>query len=143
MERIDPSLLPPQIRMLVRLLGTEDAVSLLRTWGGQRRWVPADPARACPQLRACLSDAGLTALCQSQFGGCATDFPKVDKVLRQAIHTAMRADRAAGATLNDLASRYGYTNRRARDIAPLPDLRDLHPTVNAVNPHDLQPDLFD
>jgi hypothetical protein len=142
MERLDPSLLPPQIRMLVRLLCTEDAVALLRTWGGQRRWVPADPALACPDLRACLSPAGLIALCQSQFGGLATDWPKVDKVLRQSIHAAMRADRAAGATANELAKRYSYTSRRVRTIAPSHHLQDLHPSVNSVNPDDLQLDLF-
>ncbi|WP_295452051.1 hypothetical protein [uncultured Thiodictyon sp.] len=133
MERLDPSLLPPQIRKLIRLLGTEDAVNLLKTWGGQRRWVPADPTLATPQLRACLSPAALAALCQSEFGGLATDWPKVDKVLRQSIWAAMRADRAAGCTANDLAVRYGYTRRRARTIAP----------AHAPFSPDLQRDLFD
>jgi hypothetical protein len=131
MERLDPTLLPPQIRQLVRLLGTTDAVALLRTWGGQRRWVPTDPDRACPTLRTCLSPSGLAALCASEYGGLSTDWPKIDKVLLQSIHAAMRADRAAGATANDLATRYGYTRRRAASIAPSspPSQPDLHPDL--------------
>lgn len=133
MERLDPSLLPPQMRMLVRAIGTPDALALLRLWGGQRRWVPADPALASPELRAALSPAALTALCGSQFGGHATDWPKLDKARLQSIHAAMRVDRAAGATANEIASRYGYTARRVRTIAPSsPDLQA-----------DLQADLFD
>lgn len=133
MDRLDPTLLPPQIRQLVRLLGTTDALALLRAWGGQRRWVPTDPDRACPTLRASLSPAGLAALCASQYGGLATDWPKIDKVLLQSIHASMRADRAAGATANDLATRYGYTRRHVATIAPL----------SPPSPPDLHPDLFD
>ena len=118
MERIDPSLLPPQIRELIRILGTEEALRLLRQWGGQRRWVPAQADLASDQLRSMLSAQGLAALCASRFGGVSTDWTKADKVLMQAIHAGMRADRAAGATANEVASRYGYTTRSVRAIAP-------------------------
>jgi hypothetical protein len=118
MERIDPSLLPPQIRELIRILGTEEALRLLRQWGGQRRWVPAQADLASDQLRSMLSAQGLAALCVSRFGGVSTDWTKADKVLMQAIHAGMRADRAAGATANEVASRYGYTTRSVRAIAP-------------------------
>jgi hypothetical protein len=118
MERLDPRLLPPQVRDLIRILGTEDALRILRQWGGQRRWVPEHPALASAQLRGILSPEGLAALCSSRFAGQSTDWPKADKALGQAIHAAMRADRAAGATANELASRYGYTTRRVRTIAP-------------------------
>jgi hypothetical protein len=118
MERLDPSLLPPQIRELIRILGTEEALRLLKEWGGQRRWVPERPSLASAQLRGLLSQEGLAALCASRFAGLSTDWPKPDKAFAQAIHAAMRADRAAGATANEIASRYGYTTRSVRSIAP-------------------------
>jgi hypothetical protein len=135
MERLDPSLLPPQIRELVRILGTEEALRLLRQWGGQRRWVPERPDLASAQLRGMLSPEGLIALCASRFAGQSTDWPKSDKALSQAIHTAMRADRAAGATANELAARYGYTTRRVRTLAP-------KSFASETDPATLQPDFW-
>lgn len=133
MDSIDRSLLPPQIRILLDTVGVEDALSLLRGWGGQRRWIPERPELASVELRALVSAQGLQALCASRFGGQSTDWPKADKCLRQAIHAAMRADRQAGATANELAARYGYTTRRVRQIAP------SQPAESGK----IQPDLFD
>lgn len=119
MEHLDPSLLPPQIRSLLRILGTADTVSLLRLWGGQRRIIPFDPRTTTGALQGALSPDGLRALCRSEFGGLRIDLPKLDKVVRQAIHAAMREDRVEGVALNQIAARYGYTSRRVRQIAPL------------------------
>jgi hypothetical protein len=111
-------LLPPQLRALVGLCGVADTLALLRLWGGQRRWLARQPADCPAALQQALSAPGLAALCASDFGGRATDWPKADKVLRQWTHQAMQAERAAGATAGDIAQRYGYTDRRVRTIAP-------------------------
>jgi len=113
---LDPTRLPPQLRDLVRALGTADTLRLVRAWGGQRRWIPTDPAAAGDQLRALLSPAGLEALCRSRFAGRRLDVPRPDKILQQAIHAAIRRDRADGRGLNEVAADYGYTTRRVQQI---------------------------
>jgi hypothetical protein len=128
-DQIDPTLLPPQLRELVRILGMGQALRLCRAWGGQRRWIPAAPGAAADHLRALLSDESIQRLAASDFAGREVQIPRVGKAEQQLTHAAIRRDRQEGATLNTLAERYGYTTRRVQQICqdepPTPPKKQL------------------
>lgn len=108
LDLIDASLLPPQMRMIARVIGLAETVRLIEARGGNRMYVPLQPAR-CQALRDVLSPGALTALCES-FGGKRLELPKNDKVIQQIRNIAIRAARRHK-TVPQVAKEFGLTRR--------------------------------
>lgn len=126
--RIDPALLPPSAKRLVRVLGWDRTWALLESWGGQRIALHDHGHRGVWQLLGADSIRTLRA----EFGA-AVELPRATLALRRAHHAAMRAARANGATYNQLAGAFGVTRRTAINVCG-PASNDAGPAA--------QPDLF-
>ena len=95
---------------LVRLLGLEDAVALCNAYAGLLVYVPIRAPVEHP-LRQLLSPAAWQAL-HGAYGGVRVDVPSAEPVLRAARNAELRARRAAGASVRELAVAYSLTPRR-------------------------------
>lgn len=95
-------------RFLERLIGREALQTLIQTCGGMAINIPMTPPKSGP-----LCDLPLPAqeaLC-AWAGGTRLYVPKCDATKRERIHEAIRAEYDQGASVRELAQRYGYSDR--------------------------------
>ncbi|TXF11909.1 Mor transcription activator family protein [Pelomicrobium methylotrophicum] len=109
-------------RLLERLIGREALETLIQTCGGLSIPIPKHTPLSGP-----LCDLPLPAqeALVRFYGGTELYVPKCDGARREAIHARIRAEYDAGARVQDLARRYGYTERHIYNILgrlPEPDL---------------------
>lgn len=78
---INPALLPPQLRKLVRVIGFAETLKLVQAKGGVPVYIAANPTTSC-QFDGILSNESVIALAK-EFGGERIDLPKADKLLAQ------------------------------------------------------------
>lgn len=126
--RIDPTLLPPSAKRLVRVIGWDRTWALLESWGGQRIALHDHGHR---EVWALLGAERIRTL-RAEFGA-AVELPRATLALRRAHHAAMRAARADGATYNQLAGAFGCTRRTAINVCGPASNDETDPA---------QPDLF-
>lgn len=130
LDLVNPDLLPPQVRELVRLIGLPQTLALLKARGGRPLAVPVHPHH-CTALCGVLSREALAALCE-EHGGTTLDLPKADKVHLQLRNHYIAEARAAGTKSGrQLAAELGLTWRQIKYIS-----------AEARNQDDNQGDLF-
>jgi len=121
-------LLPPQLRMLVRRIGFDDALKLVRARGGRQIWIPKT-ASADRVLAQIIGIAALEKLCEAHRGE-RLELPKSDKILMQARNAAIVERREAGDSYAEIARDFGLTRRWVIEIC------------NAAREADRQGNLF-
>ncbi|HFE31902.1 MAG TPA: hypothetical protein ENJ17_01175 [Gammaproteobacteria bacterium] len=113
LDLIDESLLPPQIRMLARVIGLAETLRLIEARGGNRVRIPLQPEQ-CQALRNVLTPRALAALTQA-FGGKRLELPKNDKVVLQIRNHAIRAARQQQ-TVPQVARAFNLTRRHVFNL---------------------------
>ncbi len=113
LELIDESLLPPQIRMIARVIGLPETLRLIDARGGNRVRIPMRPER-CQVLREVLSQSALAALAEA-FGGKCLELPKKDKFILQIRNHAIRNARQQQ-TVSQIAREYNLTRRHVFNL---------------------------
>lgn len=108
--------LPEAALDLVRMVGTEGAVALIRELGGVPFPVPkgADNNRQgaarYERLAEIVGDEGAAAIVR-EYGDCVLNVPTCRNAFARATRRAMAAFFDAGATLEEIALAYGCTTR--------------------------------
>jgi hypothetical protein len=116
LDLVNPDLLPPQVRELVRLIGLPQTIALLKARGGRPLAVAVHPEQ-CVTLRTILSREALAILCE-EHGGTTLDLPKADKVHTQLRNHYIHQARATGAKSGrQLAAELGLTWRQIKYIS--------------------------
>jgi Mor family transcriptional regulator len=109
---LDPSLLPPLAAELVEALGLDAALALVREFGGQTVYVPAQPPAGHP-LTVCLGEAA--AELGARFGREFLPVPKCQALLlarRNAEIVAACQERP----VNAVAAQFRLTRRQIFNI---------------------------
>jgi len=120
--------LPPQLRMLVRQIGFEPTLKLVRARGGRQVWIPKT-ASADRVLAQVIGVPALEVLCEAHRGE-RLELPKGDKILIQARNAAIVERRRAGASAAEIAAEFNLTRRWVIEIC------------NAARDAERQGDLF-
>lgn len=115
LDLVDPDLLPPQIRCLVKLIGMSDTLALLRARGGRPTYIPASPDPTSA-LAAVVNREALAILCE-HYGPDTIDLPKADKVLKQLRnHYVIEATRQGAKSGRKLAAELNLSWRMIKKI---------------------------
>lgn len=113
-DLINTDLLPPNLRLLCRVLGGRKAFALCKARGGVPLQVPRRP-RVEHWLIEHIGYDGLQALV-AELGGVLIDVPKHDKMLQQLQHMQVHACLMSGLGPTTTALRTGYTKRHVLNI---------------------------
>lgn len=129
---IDTDRLPPQLRMLIKHLGFQDAVKLVQALGGTTLYIPKEVQPEHVEHRAyeVLGADGFARLVE-HYGSTGMALPKVDSLLKQARHQHVMALLAKRMPIGQIALMTGYCVRSVELI------RARH------TPAEVQGDLFD
>lgn len=115
LDLIDPTLLPPQMRELVRLIGIPETLKLLQARGGLPTYIGKDPARS--QLCKVISEHAIRALSEV-YGDTTLDLPKADKMIAQLRNLYIVRVRESGEKSGrQLAAELGLTWRMIKYIS--------------------------
>lgn len=114
MLQIDPSIFPPLLRMLTKLIGIEDTIKLTSNWGGRVLTVPTAKT-GTSYLYKILSHESADKLI-SEYGGDSFDCPKPDKIFMQIRNKKIRQQRNQGTTIAQLTSDFNLTRRHISNI---------------------------
>jgi hypothetical protein len=126
LEAIDTRALMFMTRRIVRAIGLEATIKLLRERGGADIWTPMRPCG----LLADLIGVEATANLIKEFGADRRiTLPKVDKILLQLRDTQIAAEIARGDNIRSVARRYDLTTRQVQNI-----LKDLRKAQIAPSP---------
>jgi len=106
---VDAKQLPPQAKVIVNLIGIEDAWTLLSDRGGKEITVPLGE-RTGAYLHQLLPESSAAALIK-RFAGMRLTLPKTDKIVIQIRNHRIYQAKAHGATTTHLARRYQLTKR--------------------------------
>jgi len=136
--------LPPQLRMLVRVMGERAAFRLVERRGGTPFTVPKHLAglakRDLEQLLDLVGSAEAAAALVAELSAQTLQLPKYDSVLRQLRHRRVAELRQMGHTQAEVALQTGYTVRQVINILNSAGLAGLvEPESPAAA---LQGDLF-
>ncbi|MFZ2452614.1 MAG: Mor transcription activator family protein [Methylovulum miyakonense] len=105
---IDESLLPPQMRLLIKCIGLPETIGLLKAKGGTTVKFPQH-ADNCYQFEGILQPQSVAALAY-HLGGTVMELPKYDKIAIQLRDMAIRAARHS-TTAPQLARQYNLSRR--------------------------------
>lgn len=113
-DQVDLSILPPQMRRLIAVMGFEPAIKLLRKYGGRRIWVPKTAASD----RVLAQVVGLKALAAlvEHYAGEMLELPSDEKLLIQMRNRMLIARRDEGASYAELAQEFGVSRRWAIEL---------------------------
>lgn len=111
---VNVHLLPPQLRLLVRVLGEAAAFKLVEQRGGGYVVVPKRP-HPDHWLAELIGPIPFAALVE-HYGDQTLQLPKYDSVLRQVRHERVRQLRREGRTLSQVAVQTNYTMRQVINI---------------------------
>lgn len=115
LDLVNPDLLPPLMRNLVRLIGLPETLRLLEARGGIPTYIPAHPDQST-ELKAVLSAAALEALARSEYAGHRVELPKPDKVIAQLRNHAIRNARTQMSAAQ-VARTFGLTRRHVINLS--------------------------
>lgn len=113
LQDVNLHLLPPQLKVLVRLMGLQPAMRLVEMRGGTRMIVPVH-CRAEHWLNDVVGPVAFAALVADS-AGVVMDLPKYDAVLRQWRHQQVH-ELSRHLTDGEVALRTGYTRRHVINI---------------------------
>jgi hypothetical protein len=109
-------LLPPKLREIADYCGIETALLLLEHAGGRYVSVPyPEHLHALHQLVEWLGVERASVFCR-QYAGELIQVPKAAAALRAIRDQKIREDRRGGASMSNLARRYGLTHRQITNI---------------------------
>lgn len=91
------------------VLGWADAIQIVRKWGGRDLNVPKTLAHGDPLALALGFEAAKRLV--NAFGGERLQLPSERNALLDMRNEAIASERAAGATLEEIALRYGLTRQ--------------------------------
>lgn len=113
-KHVNTHLLPPQLRMLVRIMGEQAAFRLVEQRGGTPLVVPV---KVSPDhwLMDILGPEAFAALV-GEMAGMTTDLPKADALFRQWRHQRVHALVGTKMTDAEVALATGYTRRHVINI---------------------------
>lgn len=111
---VNPELLPPQVRMLVRLIGLPQTLRLLEARGGIPTYIPMQPGHAT-ELHKIISAEALAALARSDLAGKTIELPKSDKIRLQIRNHAIRNARREMSAAST-ARMFGLTRRQVINV---------------------------
>lgn len=110
------AVMPKTAVELVDVLGLQRTLDLLHRIGGSRPFVPK-PGNLSDDSEL-VRQVGMDAAVElsAVFGGCHIEVPLLISVERLLRNQALRAEFDQGATVNNLARRFGLTNRHVRTV---------------------------
>ena len=131
---INTAMLPPQLRMLVRVMGVGPALALVEARGGCKLTVPV---RCSPEhwLNHVVGPAAFAALV-SDSAGITMELPKADAATRQWRHQQVH-ELSRSMTNDQVAMATGYTRRHVINI------RNAEAEAAGLRQGDLFADLLD
>lgn len=106
--------LPPQIRVLVQVIGLRATLALLQARGGTPYTVPIDGGRS--RVLCEIIGAHAAEKLSARFKQRTLSLPKLDKAVKQIRDRRIRQDHAQGVSLSELAFRYRLTTRHISNI---------------------------
>jgi hypothetical protein len=123
LSAINPLSLPPQLRMLMRVLGESAAYKLVEQRGGSYVIVPK---RFVPEhdLHEILGTQAFMALIDA-CGSETLQLPKYDSVLRQIRHQRVMELIGKGYLLREVALKVNYTVRQVINIKQANEVREM------------------
>ncbi len=110
----DTSLLPPQMRLLTKIIGLGETIELVKHRGGRPTRMPTTGTRDTA-LDNILKRESIMALAKSDLAGQRLDLPKPDKIMVQLRNMNILAARGR-LTKAELAKEYGLTTRMIQII---------------------------
>lgn len=116
LDQVDPKLMPPQIRELVRVIGFPDTVKLLQARGGTFFVFPLKAEGLLVNIVGVDAAKKLVAA----YGGERRDLPKVDKVIIKLRDLSIVQARKTK-SVTQVAQEYNLTRRHIFNIAPHED----------------------
>ncbi len=109
LEQINTELLPPQARRLIKIIGLQQTIQLLKERGGTAIFIPESHNGSV--LLKILSKELLSKLCSSEMGGRHVDLPTMDKISIQLRNIRIKQKRANGASFPSLAKEYKLSRK--------------------------------
>ena len=125
---INIDILPPQLRLLIDIIGLCESFRLLEKRGGTPLFICENPEKA-NVFKNIISDEAIIKLC-TRLGPSTIELPKPDKITKQLRNMAIRAD---SKTMNNVQLARKYNKTRKYIINILKQDKEDDPT----------PDLFD
>lgn len=111
----DLVLLPDSLQEMAAVIGFGGVLALVREYGGVRLYVP----RTLPAEHILITLLGTAAAQRlaAEYGGREHfDIPRAEGLMRAVRNRRIRADRAAGLSLRELALKYRLTERAVSNI---------------------------
>lgn len=118
LDLIDPSLLPPQMRQLVSIVGLPDTVKLLQARGGTFFRFPLKAQHSLLEEIVGLEPAKLLS---DKLGGKVWELPKCDKILIKIRNIAIQKARQTHSA-SEVARMFDLTRRHVINVSPRPPL---------------------
>ena len=117
MHTIPAETLPQRLREFADLIGVDAALALARAFGGLRIYIPTPPhCRADNRIAQIIGLDKLIALAHTYGGPERTTIPAACGVRRWQRNDALMRERAAGASISQLARKFGVTERQVARI---------------------------
>ena len=109
--------LPPQLKVLVRVMREGPAFAMVKARGGTTLHVPKHVhSRRFQHLVDLCGDPVAAAALVNELGPCTLELPKYDSVARQLRHASVIARRQRGDRIDAIALATGYTRRQVINI---------------------------
>lgn len=105
---IDPALLPPLIKRLLRAIGVPATLQLLQAQGGLPLKIPQ---KFSPQLAELVGEVGVIALIREFGAGTIITLPMPDKIVAMIRDAAIWSEQDTGERISTQVRRYGLTKR--------------------------------
>ncbi len=123
LQGVPPELLPPMARDVVQACGAEAAAKLLMWQPGARLCVPkvAEREHVLAEVMGWPGYKGLVA----RYGDQRIALPRCEKLFRALRNAALVRAYGQGATVNELAVRYGMGARHVETVLAAPGLLDV------------------
>lgn len=109
LAQVDVKRLPPQAKVIINLIGIDDAWTLLSDRGGQEIQIPVGN-RSDTYLHQLLSELSADTLIK-RFAGMRLTLPKTDKIVIQIRNHRIYQAKAQGEPTPHLAKRFQLTRR--------------------------------
>lgn len=109
LAKVNVKRLPPQAKVIIHLIGIEDAWTLLSVYGGKDIRIPLGK-HSDTYLHQAIPPASAAAIIKTYAGKCLA-LPKTDKIVMQVRNHRIYHAKAQGETSSHLARRFHLTRR--------------------------------